>query len=62
MGIVSIGEVVGTVQGAPGQPEQLSTEQAPTEQQAATSRPFRAEDVERELRVRTWRRTRLHAD
>lgn len=62
MGIVSIGEVVGSVQGAPGQPEQPSTEQAPTEQQSATSRPPHAEDVQRELRMRAWRRTRLHAD
>jgi hypothetical protein len=62
MGIVSIGEVVGSVQGAPGQPEPLSTEQAPTEQQAATPRPTHAEDVQRELRMRAWRRTRLHAD
>ena len=61
MGIVSIGEVVGSVQDAPGQPEQRPAEEAASEQQAA-SRPSRAEDVERELRVRAWRRTRLHAD
>ncbi|PTL85213.1 hypothetical protein [Vitiosangium sp. GDMCC 1.1324] len=62
MAIVSIGEVVGSVQGAPGQPERPSTEQVPTEQQAAESRPTHAEDVQRELRMRAWRRTRLHAD
>lgn len=62
MGIVSIGEVIGSVQGAPGQPEQHPPEQASTEQQAATPRPVLSEDVQRELRMRAWRRTRLHAD
>jgi hypothetical protein len=62
MGIVSIGEVVGSVQDAPGQLEQLQAEEVAAEQRAAASRPSHAEDVERELRVKAWRRSRLHAD
>lgn len=62
MGIVSIGEVVGTVQGGPSAPAAPSAEQPGAGAAAATPGAPSADDVERELRLRTRRRTRLHAD
>ncbi|MFY0566335.1 hypothetical protein ACN28E_21200 [Archangium lansingense] len=62
MGIVSIGEVVGSVQGGPSEQEQSPSEEARAQQQGAAPNVPPPDDLERELRVRAWRRTRLHAD
>lgn len=62
MGIVSIGEVVGEVQAGPSEPAQASSEGAPGAQEHATLMTPQAEELERELRVRAWRQTRLQAD
>lgn len=62
MGIVSIGEVVGVVQAEPSsEQEQPQAEEARAEEHAAPLAQ-RAEELERELRVRAWRQTRLQAD
>ncbi|HYO70668.1 MAG TPA: hypothetical protein VEU33_31775 [Archangium sp.] len=61
MGIVSIGEVVGSVNGGPSEHEP-SQQEARAQEESTVPHVSRPEDVERELRVRAWRRTRLHAD
>ncbi len=62
MSIVSIGEVVGNVQGAPSEQEQLRAQETGQEEQGAPSPAARAEDLERELRAKARRRARLQAD
>jgi hypothetical protein len=62
MGIVSIGEVVGSVQGGPSEQERPASDEAGAQQQGAVPHVSPPEGVERELRVRAWRRTRLQAD
>lgn len=62
MGIVSIGEVVGSVQGGPSEQERPASDEARTQQEGAAPNVSHPDGVERELRVRAWRRTRLHAD
>jgi hypothetical protein len=61
MSIVSIGEVVGEVKGGPSESGPFPLEQVRPEEE---SRPDEAqlEQLERELKARAWRRTRLHAD
>jgi hypothetical protein len=61
MGIVSIGEVVGTVQAGPSE-SGPSQQEARAEQERSAPRVPSAEDLERELRARAWRQTRLQAD
>ncbi|WP_257446345.1 hypothetical protein [Archangium lipolyticum] len=62
MGIVSIGEVVGSVAGGPSEPEPSPADETGAEGAQATPDASHADAVERELRVRAWRRTRLAAD
>jgi hypothetical protein len=62
MGIVSIGEVVGTVQGDPAAAQQAPAEATRTDQESTTPLAVRAEELARELRRRAWRQTRLKAD
>jgi hypothetical protein len=62
MGIVSIGEVVGTVLGGASVPAAPAAEQPGAGAAAVTQGTPSADDLERELRLRTRRRTRLHAD
>ncbi|NTX06651.1 hypothetical protein HUA74_42075 [Myxococcus sp. CA051A] len=62
MGIVSIGEVVGSVSDSPSaqQPPEAGTAQATPP--GGAPGPEHAEALERQLRTRAWRRTRLTAD
>ncbi|QRN93100.1 hypothetical protein JRI60_28270 [Archangium violaceum] len=62
MGIVSIGEVVGSVAGGPSEPELTPDDETRAEGANATPDASQADAVQRELRVRAWRQTRLHAD
>lgn len=60
MGIVSIGEVVGSVTAGASEPERTREDRA-TKANALSVLPS-PETLERALRVQAWRRTRLHAD
>ncbi|MCE9670514.1 hypothetical protein LY474_22170 [Myxococcus stipitatus] len=62
MGIVSIGEVVGSVSDGPSAqpPSEAGAGQSP--QPGGASIPEQAEALERQLRAKVWRRTRLTAD
>jgi hypothetical protein len=60
--IVSIGEVVGSVQGEPSAQEQQRAEQARQEEQGARPLSSQMDELERELRAKARRRARLQAD
>ncbi|MCP3100752.1 hypothetical protein LZ198_17930 [Myxococcus sp. K15C18031901] len=63
MGIVSIGEVVGSVSDGPSAQQSPEAGPAqPAQPGGAAPGPEQAEAVERQLRTKAWRRTRLAAD
>lgn len=62
MGIVSIGEVVGSVSGGPSEQEAPTPAQAQPQGQEAGPGPEQTEALERKLRAKSWRKTRLAAD
>lgn len=62
MGIVSIGEVVGSVSGGPSEQEAPTQAQAQPQGQQGGPGPEQAEALERLLRAKAWRKTRLSAD
>jgi len=62
MGIVSIGEVVGSVSDGPSSPPPSEAGAGHPSQPAGASIPDQAEALERQLRTKVWRRTRLTAD
>lgn len=62
MSIVSIGEVIGNVQGGPSEPEPLRAADTGKEEQAAASLSSQLEAMEREHRAKARREARLRAD
>ncbi len=62
MGIVSIGEVVGSVSGGPSEPGAPTATQSQPQEQGAAPSSEQTEALERQLRSRAWRQARLAAD
>jgi hypothetical protein len=62
MGIVSIGEVVGSVRGGPSEQEQPPAEDVRAQQEGAVPGVPHPDELERVLRARARRQTRLQAD